>query len=76
MSTRTQQRPTFRCTECGWSTVKWVGRCGECQEWGTVSEVGATTTVRTTSAARPAVAAQPIAEVDVGRWCRPPTSPR
>src|SRR5690625_5158894 len=65
MSTRTQQRPTFRCTECGWSTVKWVGRCGECQEWGTVSEVGATTTVRTTSAARPAVAAQPIAEVDV-----------
>lgn len=65
MSTRTQQRPTFRCTECGWSTVKWVGRCGECQAWGTVSEVGATTTVRTTSAARPAVAAQPIAEVDV-----------
>ncbi|PJJ65616.1 DNA repair protein RadA [Compostimonas suwonensis] len=31
------RNPTnFRCTECGWSTIKWVGRCGECQEWGTV----------------------------------------
>lgn len=26
----------FRCTECGWTTLKWVGRCGECQAWGTV----------------------------------------
>jgi DNA repair protein RadA/Sms len=30
--------PTFRCTECGWSTLKWAGRCGECQAWGTVVE--------------------------------------
>jgi len=28
----------FRCTECGWSTLKWAGRCGECQAWGTVVE--------------------------------------
>lgn len=26
----------FRCIECGWTSIKWVGRCGECQEWGTV----------------------------------------
>jgi DNA repair protein RadA/Sms len=26
----------FRCTECGWTSLKWVGRCGECQSWGTV----------------------------------------
>ncbi|MDI1289754.1 MAG: DNA repair protein RadA, partial [bacterium] len=31
----------FRCTDCGWTTAKWVGRCGECQAWGTVEEVGA-----------------------------------
>ena len=56
----------FRCSECGWTTVKWVGRCGECQAWGSVSELGAVT-VRTTSAApveRPAV---PIGQVDVRR---------
>jgi DNA repair protein RadA/Sms len=28
----------FRCGECGWSTSKWVGRCGECQAWGTLDE--------------------------------------
>lgn len=29
------------CTECGWTTSKWVGRCGECQAWGSVVEKGA-----------------------------------
>src|SRR5215472_17646095 len=28
----------YRCTECGWRTTKWSGRCGECQAWGTVEE--------------------------------------
>jgi len=28
----------FTCTECGWATLKWAGRCGECQAWGTVVE--------------------------------------
>ncbi len=38
-------RPSYRCTECGWSTAKWVGRCGECQAWSTVEEVGSTRVV-------------------------------
>ncbi|MDQ1583777.1 MAG: hypothetical protein QOF36_1831 [Microbacteriaceae bacterium] len=33
----------YRCTECGWTTAKWAGRCGECQEWGTVVEAAAET---------------------------------
>jgi len=37
-------RPAFRCTECGWETAKWVGRCGECQAWGSVAEAAAPTT--------------------------------
>jgi DNA repair protein RadA/Sms len=28
----------YHCGECGWETTKWVGRCGECQAWGTVVE--------------------------------------
>ena len=31
----------FRCSECGATAAKWVGRCPECQEWGSVAEVGA-----------------------------------
>ena len=53
---------TYRCTECGWSTIKWLGRCGECQAWGTITEAGQTA-VRT-SAAPPARAAVPIGDVD------------
>ena len=30
----------YSCTECGWTTAKWVGRCGECQTWDTVQLTG------------------------------------
>ncbi|HYN30843.1 MAG TPA: DNA repair protein RadA [Dermatophilaceae bacterium] len=67
MATRVSTRSAgFRCAECGWSAVKWVGRCGECQAWGSVTEVGAVS-ARTSAARvveRPAV---PIGEVDVRR---------
>lgn len=33
----------YRCTECGWTAAKWVGRCSECQQWGTVVEAAAAT---------------------------------
>lgn len=29
----------FVCTSCGYETVKWMGRCPSCQEWGTFEEV-------------------------------------
>ena len=67
MATKAMTRsPGHRCSECGWSSVKWVGRCGECQAWGTVSEVGAVK-IRTSAAIvvdRPAVR---IGEVDARR---------
>ena len=55
---------TFRCAECGWTTAKWVGRCGECQAWGSVEEVGAAraTTTKATATTSPAV---PIGQIDV-----------
>jgi DNA repair protein RadA/Sms len=31
-------RAGYHCNECGWEASKWVGRCGECQAWGTVVE--------------------------------------
>lgn len=46
MSTRkTTKAPPYKCTECGWTAIKWAGRCGECQQWGTVVEVTAQTGV-------------------------------
>ena len=56
-------RPSYRCADCGWEAAKWVGRCGECQAWGTVVE-GSTPSGRTTAGpvTRPAV---PIDQVSV-----------
>lgn len=57
----------YRCTECGWTTLKWVGRCGECQQWGTVVEAAEQTGItRTMTAVTPgaARAARPITSID------------
>lgn len=63
-TSRSRSANAFRCTECGWTTAKWVGRCGECQQWGTVEEVGGAVTAKTTVASSVQNPARPIAEVD------------
>jgi DNA repair protein RadA/Sms len=61
-----KSRPAHRCTECGYGSAKWVGRCPECQAWGTLQEVGAPASPLRAVAAGPVSApARPIAEVDV-----------
>ena len=67
-----RRAPGFRCAECGWTTVKWVGRCGECQAWGSVAEVG-TAAPRTTAAAVVTAPAVRIGEVDISRAAARPT---
>ncbi|MFH8627623.1 DNA repair protein RadA [Streptomyces vietnamensis] len=57
-------RPSYRCTECGWTTAKWLGRCPECRAWGTVEETGGAPAVRTTAPGRVTAPARPIAQVD------------
>ncbi|WP_285760684.1 DNA repair protein RadA [Nocardiopsis ansamitocini] len=57
-------KSTFRCGECGWTTLKWVGRCGECSAWGTVEEAGAPVSGGIV-AAKVSMPARPIAEIDV-----------
>jgi DNA repair protein RadA/Sms len=58
-----RQRAAYKCSECGWETGKWVGRCGECQAWGSVAEAAAPTMRATASpVTSPAV---PIGQVSV-----------
>ncbi|WP_232676366.1 DNA repair protein RadA [Nocardioides sp. R-C-SC26] len=54
-------RAQYTCSECGWQTGKWVGRCGECQAWGSVVEAG--TPALRTAAAPVTAKAVPIGEV-------------
>jgi DNA repair protein RadA/Sms len=69
----------YQCSECGWQTTKWAGRCGECQTWGSVAEHAAPAAGRSGRAllrglppARPVSAAVPISMVDAaGATARP-----
>src|ERR1700678_3479125 len=67
----------FRCTECGWQAIKWVGRCGECQAWGTVEETGVPRLVkagiRAAAGVPPASPAMPIGQVDAAAASARPT---
>ncbi|HEX9225067.1 MAG TPA: AAA family ATPase, partial [Arthrobacter sp.] len=62
-TSRTSKAPGYKCAECGWTTAKWVGRCGECQAWGSVEETGGAA-ARTTAATTVLEPARRISEVD------------
>jgi DNA repair protein RadA/Sms len=57
------RKPAYRCSECGATSLRWVGRCPECQAWGTIGEAGATPR-RAVAAGPVAGAARPIGELD------------
>ncbi|MEU0529257.1 DNA repair protein RadA [Amycolatopsis tolypomycina] len=58
---------TYRCGSCGYEAAKWLGRCPECQEWGSFEERGAPArpAIQRVAAGAPSAPARPIAEVDV-----------
>jgi DNA repair protein RadA/Sms len=57
---------SYRCAECGHEAAKWVGRCPECQAWGTIEERGdSRPAIARVAAGAPSAPARPIGEVDV-----------
>jgi DNA repair protein RadA/Sms len=60
-------RPAHRCSECGFASAKWVGRCPECQAWGSLQEVGSVPSggLRAVSAGAVTAPARPIAQVEL-----------
>ncbi|MGH3544806.1 MAG: DNA repair protein RadA, partial [Mycobacteriales bacterium] len=72
-STRSgKTRAQFRCGECGYIAAKWVGRCPECHEWGSIAETGISRTGG--SAAGPVNGpAQRIVDVDAHAAASVPT---
>lgn len=63
------KQDAYACTECGWTTVRWVGRCGECQAWGSVAERGASRLASVTSSV-PLAKAVPIGSVPTNTTIR------
>ncbi len=59
----------YTCGECGWASTKWVGQCGECQQWNSMVEgAAASRGLGTIKSIKPATivassAAKPITDV-------------
>ncbi len=58
------EKDPFRCGECGWTSQKWVGRCGQCQAWGVVEEISAPNK-NSFIAGKVTAQATPIGDVDL-----------
>jgi DNA repair protein RadA/Sms len=59
-------RPAFVCDACGHQPPKWLGRCPECNEWGSVIEStvsGPVVSGRVVSSRLPSEPARPIATI-------------
>ena len=63
-------RASYKCTECGWTGHKWVGRCPECQAWSSVTEssvAASSAGLRTSTAGvAPGKPARPVLEIPLG----------
>lgn len=68
-------KSTFRCTACGHQVAKWVGRCPDCGEWGSVDEVTTLVAAGTsaTTAVTPSSPARRITEIDAASSAAVPT---
>lgn len=69
---KSKTKASFRCSECGWTTLKWVGQCGECQAWGTIAERA--DTVPTTQPSAVTAPATSIIDVREGSAKHDPTT--
>ncbi len=55
----------FRCRECGWTTVAFVGRCASCQSWNTLEQFAESRGPGPVSRTAPALPGRTLALADV-----------
>jgi DNA repair protein RadA/Sms len=70
-------RASFECDACGHKPPKWLGRCPECGEWGSVVESAGPVTpaaLRAVAARTPAEPARPIATISAAPARAKPTN--
>lgn len=63
--TRSAARPAYQCDACGHEPPKWLGRCPECNEWGSIIEstAGPVVAGKVVTSRVPAQPARPIATI-------------
>jgi DNA repair protein RadA/Sms len=71
-----EDRASFECGACGHRPPKWVGRCPECGEWGSIVEstTGVPPSPRSVAPRTPLEAARPIATISAAPAKARPTN--
>ena len=70
-------RPSFVCDACGHQPPKWLGRCSDCGEWGSIIESTVSSPLgagRVVSSRMPAEPARPIATISAAPARAVPTN--
>ena len=60
----------FMCNNCGYESIRWLGRCPSCQEWNTLEEFRVAAEKKTTSRLLQPARPVSIAEIDVAQDMR------
>jgi DNA repair protein RadA/Sms len=60
---KAEKRTVFVCQQCGKESLKWLGRCPECQEWNSLVEVTAIAASRTSRPASQMNPPQQLSEI-------------
>ncbi len=59
-----KQKTVYRCSECGYTASKWMGKCPDCGSWNTISEQTETVSHSSGFIASEDMAALPINEIE------------
>lgn len=71
---KSQKRTVYVCQECGKESLKWVGRCPNCQAWNTFAEQTITVTASALREGAPSGTLQELSEVSTETAVRFPIS--
>ncbi|MBM4447918.1 MAG: DNA repair protein RadA [Chloroflexi bacterium] len=63
MGKSSDRRTVFVCQQCGRESLKWLGRCPDCQEWNSFAEVTVAVAPSKPRPSSPASAPQPLSRI-------------
>ena len=62
-----KEKTIFFCTECGYESAKWLGKCPGCNSWNTMVEQRVTKTTKVFSDTAPKSTPKKIKEIEAKR---------
>ena len=70
-----KDKTTFFCSECGYESPKWMGKCPSCNEWNTIKEFKESKNKSPASKySHKTEVAKPLDQVESGKISRMPTN--